>query len=41
MEKETYEKIIEVLTEKLSFTEWQLEQAEQKIKELKKDKVTK
>lgn len=35
MEKETYEKIIEALVEKLRVTEYQLGQAEKKIKELK------
>lgn len=37
MEKETYEKIIEILTEKLSFTEWQLENSERDRAELKKE----
>ena len=37
MEKETYEKIIEVLTEKLSLTEWRLSRAEKENKELKKE----
>ena len=35
MKQETYEKIIEVLTEKLALTEWQLGRSEEKIKELK------
>lgn len=35
MEKETYEKIIEVLVERLGMAEWRLERAEQEIKELK------
>jgi len=37
MEKETYEKIIEVLVEKMCVAEWRLKQAEQNIKELKKE----
>lgn len=37
MEKETYEKIIEVLTEKLGLTEWRLERAEKENSELKKE----
>lgn len=37
MEKETYEKIIEILTEKLSFAEWQLENSERDRVELKKE----
>lgn len=35
MEKETYEKIIEALVEKMCVAEWRLKQAEQKITELK------
>ena len=35
MEKETYEKVIEALVEKLRVTEYQLGQYEKKIKELK------
>lgn len=35
MKQSTYETIIEVLTEKLTLTEWQLERSEEKIKELK------
>ena len=37
MEKETYEKIIEVLVEKLGLAEWRLRRAEQEIQELKKE----
>jgi len=37
MEKETYEKIIEALVEKMCVAEWRLKQAEQNIKELKKE----
>jgi len=37
MKQETYEKIIEVLTEKLRTTEWWLEQSEKKNTELKKE----
>ena len=39
MNQETYEKIIEVLTEKLSFTEWKLEQSEKNITTLQQEKV--
>lgn len=37
MEKETYEKIIEVLVEKLELAEWRLRRAEQENAELKKE----
>lgn len=37
MEKETYEKIIEVLTEKLRFTEWRLGKAEEEAEALRKE----
>lgn len=40
MKQSTYETIIEVLTEKLMVTEWQLKQAEKKITELKKENET-
>lgn len=35
MEKERYEKIIDVLIGQLELAEWRLERAEQEIKELK------
>lgn len=37
MEKETYEKIIELLTEKLSFTKWLLGKVEEEREALKKE----
>ena len=38
MEKETYEKIIEALVEKMCVLEWRLKQAEQKLKEIETPK---
>lgn len=36
MEKETYEKVIEVLVARLNFVEWQYELEKEENKELKK-----